>query len=179
MSSRKFNVKLTDDRNGIESPLQETDMWLLDIEDVVKLIKQEWGVKIRKVYDRNEDEYHALVNGNRYLDICAWEPAKHLTQDYLLVLDRPGSWRLRDYLNDWGFGNDDLAEFTPRKLLEGIWEMIEADNPGDCDELINAGYEDGDEYTDSWGRVFEVHEITLTDCERVIEKAIEEGNQED
>lgn len=102
----------------------------------------------------------------------------------ILVAEQIGKWfGFMQYLQDWGYTEEIIRQETAESLLGGIYANLEAatETRGLSNMLIEHGYEDGDEIRlnaygeiDENGDLYEVHEITLADCQNVIDQAQED-----
>ena len=98
----------------------------------------------------------------------------------ILIAEQIGNWRgIADYLYDWGFTNEIIQQETAESLLTNLEAATET--RGLSEQLVSAGYEDGDEVRlndykeiDENGYLYEVHEITLADCQNAIDHAKED-----
>ena len=93
-----------------------------------------------------------------------------------------GTWNgLVEYVYDWGYETKHIKRQTARSLLRGIAANLNASGFGGLsNQLIEAGYDDGDEVYlnpcgefDNTGERYEVHEITIADCQRCIDNVRE------
>lgn len=100
----------------------------------------------------------------------------------ILTAVRIGTWNgIVSYLYDWGYTSKLIRQETAENLLRGIAANLEtSDQCGLCSRLIAAGYGDGDEVrlnayneVNEGGELYEVHEITIGDCQRAINQAME------
>ena len=82
-----------------------------------------------------------------------------------------------------GYTTETTRQETAEILLNGIYANLEANTEtrGLSEQLVSAGYEDGDEVRlndyqeiDENGYLYEVHEITLADCQNAIDHAKED-----
>lgn len=102
----------------------------------------------------------------------------------ILVAVKVGEWLgLINYLYDWGYTDELIRQETAESLMHGISANLEsaAETRGISNTLIEHGYGDGDEIRinvygeiDENGDLYEVHEITLADCQNVIDQAQED-----
>lgn len=101
----------------------------------------------------------------------------------ILVAEQIGKWfGFMQYLQDWGYTEEIIRQETAESLFNGISANLEASGQrGLSASLIAAGYGDGDEIRlnaygeiDENGDLYEVHEITLADCQNVIDQAQED-----
>ena len=89
---------------------------------------------------------------------------------------------LIDYLYDWGYDTESIKNETAESLFNGISANIEAsEESGLSERLIEAGYEDLDDVRlnsykgfDEMGELYEVHEITIDDCQLAIDQVKED-----
>ena len=97
----------------------------------------------------------------------------------ILVAEQIGKWfGFMQYLQNWGYTAETIRQETAESLLSGIYANLEANTEtrGLSEQLVSACYEDGDELRlnaygeiDENGDLYEVHEITLADCQRIID----------
>lgn len=102
----------------------------------------------------------------------------------ILVAVKAGKWfGFMQYLQDWGYTEEIIRQETAESLFNGISANLEAatETRGLSEQLVSAGYEDGDEVRlndykeiDENGDLYEVHEITLADCQNAIDHAKED-----
>ena len=102
----------------------------------------------------------------------------------ILVAVKVGEWfGLINYLYDWGYTDELIRQETAESLLHGIAANLEAapETSGLSEILVEEGYEDGETVRlnaygeiDEMGEFYEVHEITLDDCQRAINKEMED-----
>lgn len=100
----------------------------------------------------------------------------------ILVPILDGRWNgLRDYIYGWGGDDNMIREWTAEEMLEAIrvCEEKSSSYPNDYiyKQINNGDYEDGDEY-ECDGETYEVHEITIYDCQRLLDKLEEEAEEE-
>lgn len=100
----------------------------------------------------------------------------------ILIAVKAGEWfGFMQYLQDWGYNTESIKNETAESLFRGIAANLEAsEESGLSDRLIAAGYEDVDAVRlnaygeiDENGDLYEVHEITLADCQSAIDEANE------
>lgn len=101
----------------------------------------------------------------------------------ILVAVKFGFWfGLINYLYDWGYTDELINEETPESLMKNICNLLEtsSETSGLSEILVEEGYEDGETVRlnaygeiDEMGEFYEVHEITLVDCQRTIDHAKE------
>lgn len=85
---------------------------------------------------------------------------------------------LLNYFYNWGYDTESIKNETAESLFHGIAANLEAsEESGLSERLIEAGYEelddvrlDGYKEFDEMGELYEVHEITLADCQWAIDK---------
>lgn len=102
----------------------------------------------------------------------------------ILVAVKVGEWfGLKNYLYDWGYTDELINEETPESLMKNICNLLEtsSETSGLSEILVEEGYEDGETVRlnaygeiDEMGEFYEVHEITLDDCQRAIDKEMED-----
>lgn len=102
----------------------------------------------------------------------------------ILVAVKVGEWfGLINYLYDWGYTDELIRQETAESLLHGIAANLEAatETSGLSEILVEEGYEDGETVRlnaygeiDEMGELYEVHEIALIDCQKIIDQAKED-----
>ena len=102
----------------------------------------------------------------------------------ILVAEQIGKWfGFMQYLQDWGYTTETIRQETAESLFNGIYANLEAatETRGLSEQLVSAGYEDGDEVRlnsykgfDEMGELYEVHEITIDDCQLAIDQVKED-----
>lgn len=102
----------------------------------------------------------------------------------ILVAVKVGEWvGLISYLYDWGYSDELIRQETAESLLHGIAANLEAapETSGLSEILIESEYEDGETVRlnaygeiDEMGELYDVHEITLIDCQKIIDQAKED-----